>query len=168
MRNIRNSLFETNSSSIHAISVPYEPNTVEEILKQVDPEVDEYLLKGGLVFGKLNDKNSGKVYEFQQKLNILWDYLMYQKAPAFLRRWDQLLEILKEQPYEVGYELNIGSLSLDMRKQLIYFSGILDDKIKLFKFIFLEESGFCAFDHLYWNTYEDVERKRKDLYVLCG
>ena len=169
MLSIRRSLFETNSSSVHALSIPYTPTTLEEILKCIDPEVDKYLTENGLIFGKKNDENNNfPIFQFQQKLNILWDYLMSIKTPAFLKRWEYLLEILKEQPYRVGYELNPENiyLALDMKKKLIYFSGLLDDKIKLFKYLFLDESCFCAFDHLYWDSYQEKEREKADMYVL--
>lgn len=162
-------LFETNSSSVHALSIPYTPDTMEEILKQLDPEVDKYLMESGLVFGKKEDETGPFIiFQFQRRINILWDYLMSIKTPAFLKRWEYLLEVLKDQPYHVDYELNPENLylALDMRKQLIYFSGLFDDKLKLFKFIFLNESCFCAFDHLYWDENEKKEREKADLFVL--
>ena len=168
MLSIRRDLFETNSSSVHALSVPYEPNTVEGILNNINPEVDEYLQKNGLIFGKSNKNNSDAVYHFQQKLNSIWNYLLSLKTPAFLRKWERLKKMMEDQPYMVSYDVVESEikLSLDMRKQLIYFSGILDDKLRLFKFIFLDNSGFTAFDHLYWDSNQEKEREKADMYVL--
>ena len=53
MLSIRRGLFETNSSSVHALSVPYTPNTVEGVLNSINPDVDEYLLKNGLILVKV-------------------------------------------------------------------------------------------------------------------
>jgi len=168
MLSIRRGLFETNSSSVHALSVPYTPNTIEGVLNNMNPEVDEYLLKNGLIFGKSNKDNEGVIYRFQQRLNSIWNYLMSLKTPVFLRKWEKLKKMLEDQPYKVSYDVVESeiNLSLDMRKKLIYFSGILDDRLKLFKFIFLDSSGFIAFDHLYWDSNQEKEREKSDMYVL--
>ena len=166
MRTIRQGAFETNSSSAHTIVIPKQDQSIEDLVKNIDPEIKAYIEKNGLLFGmgkRYNDpffSGNEKIWRFQLRLDFLLDNIAdWCEVPEFVRAWQFMEGALKKQPFP--YKINLDPEYLrdcgchDSR-ETIESSKVLEDESQFLKFIFSPIS-FLAYDD------EDLDRVDKEL-----
>lgn len=147
MRTIRQGTFETNSSSAHTIVIPKQNQSIENLIKNIDPEIKVYIEKYGLIIGsgkRYNDpsfKGSKKLWNFQWRLDFLLDNLVeHCNIPMFVRGWQFLDNALKKQPFP--YKINLDPDFLEHEcgchdsRETIEDSKILENESQFFNFIF--------------------------------
>lgn len=166
----RTGLFETNSSSVHVLTITKGPETKEEIFACIPNYLKPYLEKYGIVFGSGKEWNDPSyegnrdVREFQEKLDRFWNNITSTRLCYFMRNYNFLREALQHQPYK--FTLNIDPDFLETHDfgddeywGMMSDSGTLNDEIKLFRFIFCPESGFHCYDRDYWEPEENEDDK---------
>lgn len=147
MRTIRQGAFETNSSSAHTIVIPKQTQSIEDLIKNIDPEIKAYIEECGLVIGsgkRYDDpsfKKSKKLYNFQWRLDFLLDNLVDRcNIPMFVRGWQFLDNALKKQPFP--YKINLDPDFLEHgcgchdSRETIEDSNVLENESQFFNFIF--------------------------------
>ena len=157
MRTIRQGAFETNSSSAHTIVIPKQTQSIEDLIKNIDPEIKAYIEKYGLVIGsgkRYNDpsfKKSEKLWNFQLRLDfLLYNLVEYCNIPMFVRGWQFLDNALKKQPFP--YKINLDPDFLEHEcgcndsRETIEDSKILENESQFFNFIFSPSSQLIAGD----------------------
>ena len=141
MRTIRQGAFETNSSSAHTIVIPKQNQSIEDLVKNIDPEIKSYIEKYGLVIGLGKYKGSKKLRNFQWRLDFLLNNLVETgRIPTFVKGWQFLDNALKKQPFPYKINLDPEFLAHECcchdSMETIESSKILEDESQFFNFIF--------------------------------
>lgn len=157
---IRKGVFETNSSSIHTLTLNKVPDgsSIKDIFETIDPEIKEEVLKNGLYFGTYQgdwnlyreSKEPEKIKEFKEKLDNLWERVLGYSQNcriSYLFKFFDILESIK---------LDLGLPKIEYNKDPEYIDDTcsldsdlleeLDDSIKICRFIFFDNSNFYSWD----------------------
>ena len=162
---IRRNVFETNSSSVHTLSLKkVDANSIEGIFDKIDPMIKADILENGIKFGKnykdwheyyADNSTNSVIKDFRYKCDELWESVLGESACnnlqflfKFLDNGQKLSKILNikvefctEPEYVSQFTYNENSLVTE-----------LDTPEALLKFIGLQESNLSSYDNNYYNS----------------
>lgn len=161
---IRRDVFETNSSSVHTLSLKkLDETSLEGIFDKINSELKAYILVYGIKFGKnyndwdeyYNDNiTSPVIKEFKYKCDEFWESVLGESNGHNL----SFLFIIMDAAKKLGKKLNIN---IEFCTEPEYVSNCyynvnsliteIDTKEKLLRYLGFPESNLYSYDNNYYN-----------------